>query len=330
MDVVFIATPDVTHAEVAKECVRRRVPTIFVEKPFDSHHTNVEALVREMGFHHRHRAVLGLDHYAFYAAALQPMMPAIQHHLGGALTHVAFYMTETQPIEYGRERSLQHGMTLDLLPHMFALLTSFGVVQTVDDIRVVAAGQYTPLISQDNAGTQYKTLGDWYRSETYARVRFTYEDYAGNRVPCLGVVGKGLAQEVKYLEVTGMHGHAIRVDLGKSQECPTDYPYDSIFLLANPSHPASDARQVQDPYDPTRMLSILPEPVVRLDRKRYERLLLDLIKGTDEVLANVLLFDEAYEIVKALDRVWEAIQRAKPQWRPHAMGTLDPVHPDER
>lgn len=123
--------------------MRRRVLTIFVEKPFDSHHTNVESLLREMGFYHRHRAVLGLDHYAFYAAALQPIMPAIQRHLGGALTHVAFYMAETQPIEYGRERSLQYGMTLDLLPHMFALMRthqSARMLESLERCRVRSVG----------------------------------------------------------------------------------------------------------------------------------------------------------------------------------------------
>ena len=327
VDAVFIATPDVTHAEVAKECVRRRVPTIFIEKPFDSHRANVESLGREMRFHHRSRAVLGIDHYMFYAAALQELMPDIQRHLGGALAQVVFYMTETQPIERERERSLQYGLTLDLLPHMLALLTYFGSVHTVDDIWIVAAGQYSPLISQDKQGKQYAEISAWYRHETYARVHFTYADYAGNRVPCLGVVGKGFAQEVKYLEVRGINGNAVRVDLGKGTESPTAYPYGSTFFLANPTAPVSEAQPVIDPYDSSRTLSILPEPMARLDRDRYKRLILDLIKGTDDVIANVLLFDEAYEIVKTLDRIWEAIQDAKPHWKECELSKLVPVQP---
>lgn len=328
VDVVFVATADVLHAEVATECVRRKVPLIFVEKPFDSHSAHVESLVREMGFLPLHRAVLGVDHYMLYAVALRELMPILEPHLGGALGNVTFYMTETRPIERERERSLQYGLMLDMLPHLLALLAYFGAVQTVDDIQVLAAGQYAPLISQDRDGNHYEEIGAWYRNETYARVQFTFVDYAGNRVPCLGVVGKGLAAEVKYLEVTGINGNAVRIDLGNAAPHPTAYPSDSIFLLADPGHPPCEAQKVVDPYDSTRSLYILLRPTARLDRERYKKLLVDLIKGTDNVIANVLLLDEAYAIVQALDRIWGAIQEAKGQWRFHALGKLQPVHPE--
>jgi predicted dehydrogenase len=328
VDVAIIATPDVTHAALAAECVRRRVPTVLIEKPFDSHHANVDALLHALGLHERQRAVLGLDHYMYYVAELSALMPDIQRHLGGALTDVAFYMTEKQPIERGRERSLQYGLMLDMLPHMLALLTYFGAVQTVDDIRVVAAGQYQPLISQDKAG-QYPQLGTWYSSETYARVRFTYEDYAGNRVPCLGVIGKGMASEVKYLQVTGSNGNAMRIDLGKWQGEDADYPAGSIFFLASPQHAPGSARPVRDPYDATRTLYILPQPRLQIERQhRYKRLLLDFIQGTDTALTNVLLLQEAYAIVQVLERIWEAIQAAKPHWQSHALYQMGAVQPD--
>jgi hypothetical protein len=213
-----------------------------------------------------------------------------------------------------------------MLPHMLALLTYFGAVQTVDEIKILAAGQYHPLISQDKDGQRYTAMGDWYNHETYARVRFTLADYAGNRVPCVGVIGKGLAAQVKYLEVTGVNGNAIRIDLGKEQ--PAAYPYDGVFFLAAPTAPPGTARPVGDPYDPARVLSILPEPQVRLDRALYKRLLVDLIKGTDEVLGNVLLLEEAYDIVKVLESIWDAVQQAKPHWRGHELGQLQPVQPD--
>jgi predicted dehydrogenase len=333
VDVVFIVTPDFTHSEIAKECVRKRVPTVFVEKPFDSHIENVESLLREMGFLYILRAVLGVDHYMLYAVELKNMMPKIQDHLGGALDRVEFYMTENRPIERERERSLQYGLMLDMLPHMFAMLAYFVLVSTVDDIRIIEAGQYRPLISQDKDGNRYHEdePSSWYRNETYVRVKFTVEDYSGNRVPCLGVVGKGLSSEVKYMEVIGVNGNAVRIDLVNKEPAPDGYPYDSIFLLANPKNPPDNARKVQDPYNPTRTLYILPAPMARLDRKRYKRLVEDLINGTIEVISNVLLLDEAYEIVRALDRIWWAIQDTKSRWREteHDLGKLNPVKPDK-
>ena len=145
----------------------------------------------------------------------------------------------------------------------------------------------------------------------------------------MGLIGKGLAQEVKYFEVTGINGNAVRIDLNKGKECPTEYLYDSIFLLANPHSAPAAARNVTDPYDNTRSLSILPHPTARLDRERYKRLIVDLIEGTDHVISNVLLLDEAYEIVKILDRIWGAIQGAKCRWRRPTLGTLQPVQPGQ-
>lgn len=326
VDDVFIATPDFTHSEIAKECVRKRVPTIFVEKPFDSHIENVDSLLKEMGFLPLIRAVVGVDHYMFYAFELKNLMPEIQRHLGGALNRVEFYMTESRPIERERERTLQHGLMLDMLPHMFAMLAYFGYVSTVDDIRIVESGQYEPLISQDKSCKQYNEISSWYKNETYARVRFTFEDYAGNRVPCLGVVGKGFSEEVKYMEVVGVNGNAVRIDLVVKN--PSDYPYDTIFLLAHPERPSNDARMVADPYNHARFLYILPDPMAKLDRKRYKRLIEDLINGTANVISNVLLLDEAYEIVRALDRIWWAIQDARSWWSGHDLGKLNPVQPD--
>jgi hypothetical protein len=71
--------------------------------------------------------------------------------------------------------------------------------------------------------------------------------------------------------------------------------------------------------------------MARLDRKRYKRLVEDLINGTIEVISNVLLLDEAYEIVRALDRIWWAIQDTKSRWREteHDLGKLNPVKPDK-
>lgn len=325
-DAVFVVTPDFTHSEIAKECIRRRAPLVLIEKPFDSHIENVESLMKEIGSLYRLRAVVGLDHYMFYAVELKNMMAEIQEHLGGALAAVEFYMAETKGIERGRERTLQHGLTLDMLPHMLGMLSFFGQVETIDDIKIIQAGQYEPLYNQDKDGNPHANISSWYRNETYSRVKFTFEDYAGNRVPCLGVVGKGFSEDVKYMEFVGVNGNAVRVDLmGKK---PMDYPYDSIFFVSNPEHPSNNADKVSDPYNSARSLYILPSPRRRLDRERYRRLIEDLIEGEDKVISNVLLLEEAYKIVSALDRIWWAIQDARDRWTPCNFRELKPVQPE--
>jgi len=134
-----------------------------------------------------------------------------------------------------------------------------------------------------------------------------------------------LNPRVVYLEARGINGNAVRIDLGRGTGDSTDYPYGSIFLLADPLHRPNDARHVADPYNAAHRLSILPQLTVPLDRERYKRLIVDLIEGTDQVISNVLLLEEAYAIVQALDGIWEAIQEARPHWGEHDLGALDPV-----
>jgi predicted dehydrogenase len=347
-DVVFIVTPDFTHSAIARRWLNK-APLIFVEKPFDSQLSNVNMLLLEMGRRQPLKtAILGLDHYQFYALPLHELLPEIEQHLGGALAKVVFYMTEVRPIELGRERSLQYGLTLDMLPHMLALLTYFGDVGTIDEIRVIEAGQYDPLVSADKHDlTKQKDLSGVFRNETYSRVKFTFEDYSGSdyRVPCLAIIGKGFSQEAKYLEVTGRNGNAIRVDLNRKPDPDPvpSYPWDSVFFLQrHQGQPPSGAqvRQVQDPYNPKRTLYILEDPSKPdrfhrpLERKRYEKLLDDLLNGTRTAVASALLLTEAYDIVWALDRIWEAVQDWKNtqpagEWFRYDLQKLNPIRPED-
>src|SRR5262249_54172146 len=122
-DVVAIVTPDFTHSTIAQYWCGK-CPLVLVEKPFDTQAEQVERLLAELG-RDRRTAVLGLDHYQFYALPVYELREKIAVHLGGALQRVQFFMTEDRPIELGRERTLQFGLTLDLLPHLLALLTYF-------------------------------------------------------------------------------------------------------------------------------------------------------------------------------------------------------------
>jgi len=269
--------------------------------------------------------VLGLDHYQFYALPLFDMREKVVEHLAGALAKAVFHLTEENPIELGRERSLQHGLTLDLLPHFLALLTYLGDVATIDDLRVVAAGRYTPLVARDPRGNQGdRDIGDWYRNETYSRVEFTLEDFSGNghRVPCTAVVGKGHSRNVKYMELVGLGGNAIRLDLNRQPDPDPSpgYPWDSLFFLYRSGQPVPDGVaviEVPDPYEPTQTLCIRASTSYRkpLERKRYQRLLNDLLDGSGgSGVAGALLLAEAQPIVQALDRIWRAIQLARPSW----------------
>lgn len=338
VDVIFIVTPDFTHSAIARWWLEK-TPLVFVEKPFDSQLDNVDVLLHELGQLQRPRtAVLGLDHYQFYALPLHELKQIVVDHLGSALLQIAFYMTEARPIELGRERSLQYGLTLDMLPHMLALLTYFGDVSTIDEIRVIEAGQYCPLNAANRDRTCEEDISERFRNESYSLVKFTFQDYSGTgyHIPCVGMVGKGFSKDPKYLEITGQNGNAIRVDLNRTPKPNRnpDYPWDSLFFLQSSQAPlpsGTQVRDVKDPYNLQRNLHILHDPndpqrfCRSLERARYEKLLGDLLNGTSDAVASTLLLTEAPEIVRALDRIWWAIQAAKEQWIEYKLDKLDPI-----
>ncbi len=203
-DAVFVVTPDFTHSKIARDWIDK-APLILVEKPFDSNLDNLYNLVQARGFSQGITRIVGLDHYRFYALPLRDLMPAVVKHLGGALDRVVFYIAESAGIKPERSKSLQHGLTLDMLPHFLALLLFFGDLATVDAISVIKAGQYDPPLAN-------------FKNETASYTTFTFEDYSGNEYPvaCEVVVGKGFERGVKYLEINGRNGKAIRIDFGQT------------------------------------------------------------------------------------------------------------------
>jgi hypothetical protein len=339
-DVVFVVTPDFTHSTIARNWLNKS-PMVFLEKPFDSQVRNVDDLRRNLR-HPNRTEILGLDHYQFYALPLDKLKDRILEHLGGALTKVEFYLTEDRPIELGREMSLQYGMTLDLLPHLAAMLTYFGDISTIDEITVIEAGQYQPLLARGrerSSGGRLKErdISERYHSETYSRVQFTFLDNSGNgfHVPCVATVGKGFSREVKYFEVSGISENAIRVDLKPkpADDEGTGYPWDSVFFLQGPEpsvFPNAHTRQVQDPYNEKHKLKLLYDPndetyfCEALQRERYAKLLDDLLDSTNNAVISTLSLTEGQDIVRALDRTWWAIQAMRPYWLNFELGKQSP------
>ena len=326
-DAVFVVTPDFTHSTIAKRWLNK-VPVVFLEKPFDSQITNVENLRRSLKQPNR-TDILGIDHYKFYALPINNLKAKILKHLGHAIANVEFYLTEDQPIEKNREKALQYGLTLDLLPHLISLLTYFGDIATIDQICVLAAGQYDPLVARPRGGRKKddNDIKETFYTETYSRVQFTFLDNSGNdfHVPCFAVVGKGFAREVKYLEIKGINDNSIRVDLRPKPKRPRKdgYPLDSIFFIQGSNQLLFDnarTREVADPYDDNRVLKILEDPndeaMFRrgLERERYAKLIDDLLDGTNTTITSTLSLMAGQNVVRALDRIWWGIQAARERW----------------
>jgi len=334
-DVVFVVTPDFTHCALAQQWIGK-TPLVLIEKPFDSQITNVENLLLKLGQQQKAigaTQILGLDHYQFYARPVDALKGLIDLHLG-PIARVNFYLTENRPIELSRVRTLQYGLTLDLLPHFIALLTYFGDIGSIDEINVVEAGQYYPLEAASRDGLVRESITE-FEGETYSDVRFTFHDHSGNDfpIPCRAIVGKGFAQEVKYLEVTGSNHNAIRVDLNRAPDGDeSNYPWDSLMFLQGDGENRvvkSEVMTVTDPYSakPMRILFDPQDPMhlrPKLERERYHLLLRDLLEEGNEAVRNTLTQAQGREIVSALDRIWWAIRESKP-WIKYSLGALNPL-----
>jgi predicted dehydrogenase len=326
-DAVFVVTPDALHAATASSWIGK-TPMVFIEKPFDTDIRNVERLRSSIG--KRATEIIGLDHYQFYAGPLRSMRDRLRTIVGDAYHRIDFVLAEGQAIEMDRERSLQHGLTLDLLPHLFALLTFFCDIRTMDEISVPNVWRYDPMEARSRDGKEKRDIELIFRNETAAVIDFTIEDKSGNghRVPCRAVIGKGFAKTAKFLEVTGITGNALRIDLSTDAstrpEAADGYPWKSVFFIR------ADEKEhgIPDPYDSSRILHLYRDtnqrPIAIELEARYESLLNDLLNGTQAATTSSLSMTQGGHIVQALDRVWWAVQRSRP-WQTHALGGLDPL-----
>jgi len=297
--VVFIITPDYTHSQLCQSYLDR-VPTIFVEKPFDANWKNVRKLLEARGRAKLDTQIYALDHYRFYSWRLKepalsgktPLEEATAW-LGGALRSVRFFMTEEKPVEPNRVRTLQYGLLLDMLPHCFGMLSFFGQLNSLDEFEVVDVGRYR---------------GAPIPRETFARVHFTFKDYSGNswRVPCEACVAKGLEKGRKYFEVIGRNGNSVLIAFGDTNwRGPTQGNQrikGGIYFISN--------GQMKKRAD------LAPSG------SRYAQLFVDMVTGERKAIISAMPLIAGERIVHALDRFWTAIQM-RSTWSSYEIGKLD-------
>lgn len=297
--IVFIVTPDYTHSSLCRAHLDR-APTIFVEKPFDANWENVRALLEARGRAALDTEIYALDHYRFYSWHLRDLLEEATDWLGGAIREARFCMTEEEPVEPHRIRALQYGLMLDMLPHCFGMLAFFGKLESVDEFEVLEVGRYE---------------GAPIPNETYAHVRFTFEDYSDNgwRVPCEAWVGKGLKRGRKYFEVVGKSGRSVLIALGDTtwRYQGEDRPIRGGIYFVNEHGDFIDeqGRETDNPRAP-------------IDKDRYKQLFVDLITGERKAIVCAMPLEAGEQIVYALDKFWKAVQEHSP-WQSYRLGKFD-------
>jgi hypothetical protein len=264
-DFVFIATPDFTHVKIAKHWLTppRSCRQIFIEKPLDSSLNRARDLLFSIG--QNDPKVRTLDHYR---ARVLPVCSELQlshmkKDLGGRIVKCTFYFLENKsgppsigPIENeGRTTSVKNGLILDMVPHVPAILTYYGLVDTTR-IMNVTVGRY---VYTDNNGQKREAT---IPNETFAHVQFTMFDHELHDPPiqCDAYIGKGVRGvealnmwgDVKLLEITGRNSKRYRLDLRSSGNGASQ-----AYLIKRDGTKSHLVDLERDPY------SLLMERIVR-------------------------------------------------------------------
>ncbi len=279
---VFVVTPDRTHAQVAQSWLGK-TPVIFVEKPFETDVTKVQELLLSMAANEAETgsrtAVMGIDHYLLRIAPIIRNGSLFQEHLAGLdgeFCRVCFDMTESGLIEFEREKTLELGLGIDLLPHFAAVLLPLGPLATIDFIRVTDAVQYDRLegVTKDHE----RKLLEQFENETGVVGSCRFKDFAGLDVEATFCVGKGVSPPRKQLRLFGKSGQCVTFDFDK-----------------NSSHILSQYGQSKFP----------------VSEKAYQNLLEDLHSGGVDTLCACLSISDAEHIVRFLDPAWRGTQWIK-------------------
>lgn len=236
-DAVIVATPDHTHVDIAKEWLARarRPGIVIIEKPLDSSIRKAEELEDSSYFHVN--SVRAYDHYLSKVAFTQLQWDVLIDWLGGAISEFTFYLFEDHSggderycgsIGHDRVRdgaienevrtdALRHGVILDLMPHVFAVLNNFCPISSVE-LTSVRAGRYIGVDGDPNKPTEIA-------GETFAEIRWRCLDSADqpNVVHGRAYVGKGVRgsrnlgdkynHDTKVLDIIGAEGFWTRLDL---------------------------------------------------------------------------------------------------------------------
>ncbi|MCI0438963.1 MAG: Gfo/Idh/MocA family oxidoreductase [Chloroflexi bacterium] len=236
IDVAFIVTPDDTHCYWARKFLLN-ARSIVVEKPFDASVANIDGLLADLNALRRAPRVRGFDHYLVRAHQfIQMTSDYFVEYLGGDIVAFRFHMLEnTDRGMRERVASIQKGMALDMASHAPALILPFGNIETIST-RQVKAGAYRG--AEQLMRPAFGLKGG---RETFAAIALTFESAFSTRTVSAEIqVGKNVGKrEEKFVEVAGVNGRKIRLDLA-------NYVVDFIdergkvtpetYLFANPIH----------------------------------------------------------------------------------------------
>jgi predicted dehydrogenase len=296
-DVVFIATPDRTHVQLALKWIdgKNDCEHLFIEKPLDASLDKARTL--DFYLSNTKVDVHALDHYLarFIPISYPSSMKTILTELGGAIEHISFYLLEDRsgpyagPIEKeGRTGSLQNGLIMDLFPHALAILGYFGSVSTIN-LQGLRVGRYT---YEDEKG---EVVSSAIPRETFGHINFTIRGRAGKLITADAYVGKGVSGstevgiengDVKMLELLGRNG----------KKC--------VFDLRNTSRGGKGTVKIVDKNGDSEVINeLFDEPYAVLVNRTVEKYL----KSPEKDLRFSLTVQQAKDCLTCIEEIFSLV-----------------------
>lgn len=235
VDAVFVATPDKHHIKVAKHWLRGNCKRIFIEKPLTNDPDEARQWMSELESNpHDRERLIQLDHYLpkihsqiRYEKRMRQMLESIERRYEKRVRHmlknvgylkaIRFYMLEDHsgtdetyvrelvrkgrtnrngPIENEhRIDALESGISLDLLPHLLAILYHVGDLRTIK-VESLTAARYVGVDWKDKKPAEI-------RGETFAAIRFWFVDNEQRKITGEAYVGKGIRGSTRYPSMNG-------------------------------------------------------------------------------------------------------------------------------
>jgi predicted dehydrogenase len=267
---VLIVTPDVTHVQIATDWLSRPMRAqpqqIVIEKPLTNSVPAARDLLGKLG--ERDGVVFAFDHYMQRIALSDWQDITLQEFVVTDLKEFRFYFLEDHSAGHAdyepaarvgrdgaieneqREKTLNEGVILDMMPHVLAVASTFGMIATVQ-VTKVTCGQYVGVDGDPKRPTEIDR-------ETYAEIHFRFNvwplasspDLVGHRVGAVAYVGKGVRGvrefsregNVKCLQLIGSRGQIATFDFARDPNVTT-------CVLTRGSHEEAILQIIGNPHE---------------------------------------------------------------------------------
>jgi predicted dehydrogenase len=262
VDVVFVATNDATHVKFAEYWLNSDCKQIFIEKPLTNDLENARRLISRLKrddyrvriidhylakthsclrYSEQRRGILQrlerLSKVSFYC--LEDHSSADEQFIREQRGKIPTFIDKNGPIENElRQETLKNGLILDIMPHLLAILTYFGHIETTYPSEVRTA-KYVGVEYDESQPAEIPY-------ETFAAIKFDFLDHNNRKIEGEAFIGKGISGSKKFPAMKG-NVKALELVGTRSKKIILDFRNNTVWLVHGSRQEPLDNLE-RDPY----------------------------------------------------------------------------------